>query len=84
MQCIMFTDGPHAAAGCWRRKLSGAFLACMKLRARVPCRDLFLQTYEQRTAAKAARRVAAQHSADRDQQNEEQLSQAEQVQVAGV
>jgi len=29
--------------GC--RKLSGAFLACMKLRARVPCRDLFFNTF---------------------------------------
>lgn len=27
------------------RKLSGAFLACMKLRARVPCRDMFMQVY---------------------------------------
>eukprot|EP00878_Enallax_costatus_P015605 GHUV01016345.1.p1 GENE.GHUV01016345.1~~GHUV01016345.1.p1 ORF type:complete len:333 (+),score=72.48 GHUV01016345.1:401-1399(+) len=28
------------------RKLSGAFLACMKLRARVPCRELFFDTYQ--------------------------------------
>ena len=28
------------------RKLSGAFLACMKLRARVPCRDLFFQAFD--------------------------------------
>lgn len=27
------------------RKLSGAFLACMKLKARVPCQDLFRQSY---------------------------------------
>eukprot|EP00879_Flechtneria_rotunda_P006145 GHRR01006461.1.p1 GENE.GHRR01006461.1~~GHRR01006461.1.p1 ORF type:complete len:813 (+),score=305.37 GHRR01006461.1:22-2460(+) len=27
------------------RKLSGAFLACMKLRARVPCRQMFMSTY---------------------------------------
>ena len=27
------------------RKLSGAFLACMKLKARVKCRDIFLKTY---------------------------------------
>jgi aarF domain-containing kinase len=27
------------------RKLSGAFLACMKLKARVPARALFLETY---------------------------------------
>jgi aarF domain-containing kinase len=28
------------------RKLSGAFLACMKLKARVPCRDLFLAEFD--------------------------------------
>lgn len=28
------------------RKLSGAFLACIKLRARVPCRDLFYSAFE--------------------------------------
>ena len=28
------------------RKLSGAFLACMKLKARVPCRDMFIQIYD--------------------------------------
>ncbi|GBF99518.1 aarF domain-containing kinase [Raphidocelis subcapitata] len=28
------------------RKLSGAFLACMKLRARVPCRRLFYDAYD--------------------------------------
>lgn len=27
------------------RKLSGAFLACIKLRARVPCRELFYEAY---------------------------------------
>lgn len=27
------------------RKLSGAFLACMKLRARVPCRQVFMDAY---------------------------------------
>lgn len=31
---------------CARRKLSGAFLACMKLRARVPCRQLFYDAYD--------------------------------------
>ena len=31
------------------RKLSGAFLACIKLKARVPCRDLFLEVYEATT-----------------------------------
>ncbi|KXZ56495.1 hypothetical protein GPECTOR_1g443 [Gonium pectorale] len=29
------------------RKLSGAFLACMKLKARVPCREMFLRTYRE-------------------------------------
>ena len=28
------------------RKLSGAFLACIKLKARVPCRQLFLEAYD--------------------------------------
>lgn len=28
------------------RKLSGAFLACIKLRAQVPCRDLFYSAYD--------------------------------------
>jgi aarF domain-containing kinase len=29
------------------RKLSGAFLACMKLKAKVRCRDIFLKTYNE-------------------------------------
>lgn len=37
-----------------RRKLSGAFLACMKLRARVPCRALFMEMYDAKMAAAAA------------------------------
>lgn len=28
------------------RKLSGAFLACIKLRAKVPCHELFFTAYE--------------------------------------
>lgn len=28
------------------RKLSGAFLACIKLQATVPCREMFLEVYE--------------------------------------
>ena len=28
------------------RKLSGAFLACMKLKARVRCKEVFLETYQ--------------------------------------
>lgn len=29
------------------RRLSGAYLACIKLRARVPCRQLFYDTYKE-------------------------------------
>lgn len=32
------------------RKLSGAFLACIKLRARVPCRELFYEAYHRHHA----------------------------------
>jgi len=43
------------------RKLSGAFLACMKLRARVPCRQLFYEAYEsQREGEGAAAEGAAE------------------------
>ena len=34
------------------RKLSGAFLACIKLRARVPCRQLFYAMYDRVKAGK--------------------------------
>ena len=37
------------------RKLSGAFLACIKLRARVPCHDLFYEVYEQQEAVQRGR-----------------------------
>lgn len=43
------------------RKLSGAFLACIKLKARVPCRELFLEAYDAHQALLVAE---AQHSAD--------------------
>lgn len=36
---------PPEEAYSLHRRLSGAFLACMKLRAQVPCRELFYQTY---------------------------------------
>lgn len=36
------------------RKLSGAFLACMKLRSRVPCRDMFFEIYDQYVADREA------------------------------
>ena len=38
---------PPEEAYSLHRKLSGAFLACIKLRAKVPCRQLFLQAYDQ-------------------------------------
>lgn len=40
------------------RKLSGAFLACIKLKARVPCQELFYQAYAAHQALVAAE---AQH-----------------------
>jgi hypothetical protein len=43
------------------RKLSGAFLACIKLKARVPCRELFLEAYDAHQALLAAE---SQHSAE--------------------
>ncbi|KAG2498015.1 hypothetical protein HYH03_004273 [Edaphochlamys debaryana] len=40
------------------RHLSGAFLACMKLKARVPCRELFVRTYESRLGPFVPPRIA--------------------------
>jgi aarF domain-containing kinase len=37
---------PPEEAYSLHRRLSGAYLACIKLRARVPCRQLFYDTYE--------------------------------------
>lgn len=37
---------PPEEAYSLHRKLSGAFLACIKLQAVVPCRDLLLQVYD--------------------------------------
>ena len=37
---------PPEEAYSLHRKLSGAFLACIKLRARVPCRRLFFDLYD--------------------------------------
>jgi len=36
------------------RKLSGAFLACMKLKARVPCRQIFLDEFDAHDFGRAA------------------------------
>ncbi len=36
------------------RKLSGAFLACIKLKARVPCRELFLEAQDAHSQLLAA------------------------------
>ncbi|KAL4452036.1 hypothetical protein ABPG75_007698 [Micractinium tetrahymenae] len=50
------------------RKLSGAFLACIKLKARVPCRQLFLEAFDAHEALLAheaahnAEVLAAQHA----------------------
>jgi aarF domain-containing kinase len=38
---------PPEEAYSLHRKLSGAFLANIKLRAKVPCRQLFFQAYEE-------------------------------------
>lgn len=37
---------PPQEAYSLHRKLSGAFLACMKLKARVPCRQIFYDTFD--------------------------------------
>ncbi len=58
------------------RKLSGAFLACIKLKARVPCRQLFMEAYNAheallaRESAHNAEVLAAQH-ADTERRSQE-------------
>jgi aarF domain-containing kinase len=37
---------PPEEAYSLHRKLSGAFLACIKIRARVPCKDMFRRVYD--------------------------------------
>ena len=37
---------PPREAYSLHRKLAGAFLACIKLRAKIPCREILVQTYE--------------------------------------
>ena len=44
-ECCRLTPPPEASYSL-HRKLSGAFLACIKLRARVPCNKLFFDIYE--------------------------------------
>ena len=50
------------------RKLSGAFLACIKLKARVPCRQLFLEAYDAHEHMLAAEE---QHRREAQQQQRE-------------
>jgi aarF domain-containing kinase len=38
---------PPREAYSLHRKLAGAFLACIKLRAKIPCRDILVDTYKQ-------------------------------------
>lgn len=45
------------------RKLSGAFLACIKLKARVPCKELFYAAYDRHAAAAAREGSAAAEAA---------------------
>lgn len=40
------------------RKLSGAFLTCMRLGARVPCHDLFFDSYEKFQAGDFANQLS--------------------------
>lgn len=62
------------------RKLSGAFLACIKLKARVPCRQLFLDAYDAheallvRESAHNAEVLAAQHADTERCQHEQEAA----------
>lgn len=63
------------------RKLSGAFLACIKLKARVPCRQLFQDAYDAHEALLAsesahnAEVLAVQH-ADAERRGQERQAAA--------
>ncbi|GLC45729.1 hypothetical protein PLESTF_000598400 [Pleodorina starrii] len=63
------------------RKLSGAFLACMKLKARVPCRDMFFRTYEAKLGPFVPPRMQQQQQ---QQQEEEAAAGAGTGAVAGA
>ena len=55
--------GGGAQAYSLHRKLSGAFLACIKLRARVPCRELFYRVYDRYDFGDAAAEAPASAAA---------------------
>ena len=77
MQLIRLADAvqyvlmPLNAAMLWashlstpeRRKLSGAFLACIKLRARVPCRQLFFDAFDRHDWGGAAKTAEPERQA---------------------
>ena len=45
---------PPEEAYSLHRKLSGSFLACIKIKAKVPCRDLFYNVYERMRGAESS------------------------------
>lgn len=54
---------PPEEAYSLHRKLSGAYLACIKLRARVPCRQLFYESYDKHVFGSEAPSVPQQQAA---------------------
>lgn len=54
---------PPEEAYSLHRKLSGAYLACIKLRARVPCRQLFYESYNKHVFGTEAPPVPQQQAA---------------------
>lgn len=63
------------------RKLSGAFLACIKLKAHVPCRQLFQEAFE---VHEQLLRQEAEHNAEvvLDQQQQTAAAAALEVRLA--